>query len=59
MSKTSSSLMTLAELAAHWRVNVKTLRRLIASECLGVVKIGKSLRVTREEVARFERQNST
>jgi excisionase family DNA binding protein len=51
-------LMTLPEVARRWKVSVKSIRRFIDAKHLGVIRIGKSLRVSEAEVVRFERRNS-
>ena len=54
-----SNLMKLPEVAQRWRVSVKSVRRLIDAKQLATVRIGKSLRVSEAEVARYERRNSS
>lgn len=59
MSKTLSALLTLPDVAERWQMSVKSVRRLIAAKRLSVIRIGKALRVSENELVRFERQNST
>ncbi|KRE16785.1 hypothetical protein ASE66_09230 [Bosea sp. Root483D1] len=59
MSKPLPALLTLPDVAERWKMSVKSVRRLIAAKRLGVIRIGKALRVSEDELVRFERQNST
>ncbi len=52
-------LLTLPEIAQRWKVSVKSVRRLIEAKHFTVVRIGKSVRVSEAEVARYERQRSS
>lgn len=58
MSKPLPTLFTLPDVAERWKVSVKSVRRYIAANRLGVIRIGKALRISEEELVRFERQNS-
>jgi len=58
MSKSIPALLTLSDVAERWRMSVKSVRRLIAAKQLGVIRIGKALRVSESELVRFERLNS-
>jgi excisionase family DNA binding protein len=51
-------LLSLPEVAQRWKVSVKSVRRLIDAKRLSVIRIGKALRISQEELTRFERQNS-
>jgi excisionase family DNA binding protein len=46
--------ITAEEAAAAWRVSVATIRRLIASGRLPAVKIGRSVRIDREQLQDVE-----
>ncbi|CAH1663477.1 HTH_17 domain-containing protein [Hyphomicrobiales bacterium] len=51
-------LMTLPEVAQRWKISIKSVRRLIDAKRLGVIRIGKALRISEAEVVHFERHNS-
>jgi excisionase family DNA binding protein len=59
MNKPLPPLMSLSEVANRWNVSVKSVRRLIDTKRLGVIRIGKSLRISHDELVRFERQNAS
>ena len=58
MSNPLPMLLTLRDVAERWKVSVKSVRRHIAANRLCVIRIGKALRVSEDELVRFERQNS-
>lgn len=58
MSKPLPSLRTLPDVAERWKVSIKSVRRLIEAKQLGVIRIGKSLRISEDELIRFERENA-
>lgn len=58
MSKALPRLLTLPDVAERWKVSVKSVRRHITANRLGVIRIGKALRISEEELVRFERLNS-
>ena len=58
MSKPLPALLSLPEVAERWKVSTKSVRRLIDAKRLGAIRIGKALRISQEELTRFERQNS-
>lgn len=51
----NTSLMTPAELASRWKVTTMTLRRYRKAGKLKACFIGRGVRFSPEEVARFER----
>lgn len=54
------ALMTLPEVAAHLRVSLKTVKRRIAEKALPAIRIGgRALRVSRDDLDRFERKFRT
>jgi excisionase family DNA binding protein len=48
---TVDALMTVEEVAAHLRVSTKTVRRQIAAGHIQAIRIGRSIRVSPEELA--------
>jgi excisionase family DNA binding protein len=50
---TTPRLFTVDELAAYLQLHPVTVRRLIASGDLRVVRFGRSIRITEDEVGRF------
>jgi excisionase family DNA binding protein len=50
----NTSLMTPAELASRWKVTTMTLRRYRKAGKLKALFIGRGVRFSSEEVARFE-----
>jgi excisionase family DNA binding protein len=48
--------LTVAELAKHWRVSAKLVRKLIACGGLKAHRVGVVVRIAPEEIDRFERQ---
>lgn len=59
MTRTLPPLMSLPDVAKRWQVSVKSVRRLIDTKQLQVIRIGKSLRISHDELVRFERQNAS
>lgn len=59
MNKSLPPLMSIPEVASRWKVSVKSVRRLIDLKRLGVIRIGRCLRISHDEVSRFERQNAS
>ena len=49
----STRLMTVAEVANHLQVSIRTVRRQIASQELNVVRIGKAVRVRPADLLTF------
>ena len=49
----SARLMTVAEVANHLQVSIRTVRRQIASQELKVVRIGKAVRVRPADLLAF------
>lgn len=47
------------ELAHEWDVADRTIRRLIERGDLEAVKVGDTWRIKREEIEKYERQNSS
>lgn len=50
----SPDFFTLAELAARWKCHVQTVRHTIQDGRLKVLRLGKSVRISRSEVERLE-----
>lgn len=48
------AVYTIEGLANHWQVSDKTVRRLIISRKLTAAKIGKSWRIKREWIEKYE-----
>lgn len=46
--------LTVLDLARHWDVSPKHVRKLIRSECLHAHRVGHVIRVSPEEIARYE-----
>ena len=49
----SARLMTVAEVAHHLQVSIRTVRRLITAQELTVVRIGKAVRVRPADLLAF------
>jgi len=55
----TETFLTDQQLAARWRVSVKTLRNArVAGRLIGFVKIGRSVRYRLSEIVAYEQQNS-
>lgn len=52
-----ATLLTVSEVAAHFQVSEKTIRRLIKAGDLPVVRVGRSLRIHSEVIEKIVRQN--
>ena len=50
-------LMTVEEVSDYLKVSTQTVRKLIKDKKIGVVKFGKTFRVTRGELIKFIREN--
>jgi excisionase family DNA binding protein len=48
-------LMTVEDVAAHLRVSTRTVRRMVKSGALEVIRIGRAVRVTREALEAAKR----
>jgi excisionase family DNA binding protein len=55
MKANSKSFLTLQDLAAHWRISVKSVRRIVARGELKVHRIGNQIRVSPDDVAAYEK----
>jgi excisionase family DNA binding protein len=59
MSNQIESLYTVEELADHWRVSTRTIRRLIEKKQLAVVRIGRRVVIRGSSVEAVEAAGST
>lgn len=50
------NVYTIESLANHWQVSDKTVRRLIIGRKLTAAKIGKSWRIKKEWIEKYEEQ---
>ncbi|WP_220659952.1 helix-turn-helix domain-containing protein [Microbacterium sp. AG1240] len=50
-------LLTVPEAAAHLKVSVSTVRRLVRNRLLGDVHVGRSVRISYDELDRFQLAN--
>ena len=50
-----SRLLTIAEVAEHLRVNVKTVRRWISTEELAAYRVGRQWRITEDQLMQLLR----
>lgn len=57
-SPSVNAFLTLAELAARWRIHRSTVRRMIRKRDLAAIQIGSLLRVPLVEVQRYERRQA-
>ena len=55
MKLKSESLLTLRDLAARWKVSLKSVRRIVARGELKVHRIGAQIRVSSEDAATYEK----
>jgi excisionase family DNA binding protein len=55
MKPTSESLLTLQDLAARWKVSLKSVRRIVARGEIKVHRIGAQIRVSPEDVDTYEK----
>ncbi|KZE33089.1 helix-turn-helix domain-containing protein [Microbacterium sp. T32] len=53
----TSSLLTVAEAALSLRVSESTIRRLVRNRRIGVVHVAAAVRISPDELARFQRDN--
>jgi excisionase family DNA binding protein len=55
MTSNSKSFLTLQDLAARWRISVRSVRRIVARGELKVHRIGNQIRVSPDDVAAYEK----
>jgi excisionase family DNA binding protein len=56
---TTQQFLSIETLAARWLVSARTIRRKIKRDELRAVRIGRQLRVSVEEVERYEARHAT
>jgi excisionase family DNA binding protein len=56
MSLPDKDLFRVGEVAQHWRVTERTIRRWVRGGRLCAILLNKSVRIPREAVTRFERE---
>ena len=59
MQAATAEYFTPRELAARFKLSVRTVQYLIDRGALNAIRIGHSLRVPADELARYERENMT
>lgn len=52
---TTSTFLTVKDLAAHLRISTKTVRRFINSGALKAHRVGRQIRVSAEDLATYEK----
>jgi excisionase family DNA binding protein len=57
MAKKKRKHLSAEEVAAHWNVGEELVRKLLKCGSLKGHKIGRLVRVSPEEIARYEREN--
>ena len=55
--KKDETFFTVPEIMERWQISERTLRRLIASGALPVLRIGASVRVSEADLRAYERMN--
>ena len=55
--QSTAQFLTVCEVAAHFQVSEKTIRRLIKAGILPVVRLGRSVRINPEVIEKIARQN--
>lgn len=58
MSSHELDLLTMAEVAEHWQVSTRTVRRLVRSGAIPAVRFGRTVRI-RADVARAVARGET